>query len=197
VATAIAKVTEGRKVARPLKALIPLIQGELQQGNSAGQEHYMRAGQMLIEAKGQVAHGTWGRWLTKNFDLSDRQAQRYMRWAREQDEIRHGVADVGHRSLRQLDGNTEREREQRKSPQQEAFKRVLRDMARDDFVQERQARDDEVKLHRDLAEDLIDAGYRALATKLHPDRGGSKEAMARLNTVRDDLKAIAATRRFV
>ena len=92
---------------------------------------------------------------------------------------------------------TDREREQRQSTQQQAFRRVLRDVARDDFVQERQARDDEVRLHRELAEELVDIGYRALATKLHPDRGGSKDAMARLNRVRDELKQIAQTRRFV
>jgi hypothetical protein len=42
------------------------------------------------------------------------------------------------------------------------------------------------------AEEAHDLGgeYRALATKLHPDRGGSKEAMARLNRVRDELKQI-------
>ena len=70
-------------------------------------------------------------------------------------------------------------------------------MARDDFVQEKQSREDETKLHRDLADELIDIGYKALATKLHPDRGGSRDAMARLNIVRDELKDIAATRRFV
>jgi hypothetical protein len=31
-------------------------------------------------------------------------------------------------------------------------------------------------------------GYKALAAKLHPDKGGSHEAMARLNRVRDNLK---------
>jgi hypothetical protein len=36
-----------------------------------------------------------------------------------------------------------------------------------------------------------------MATRLHPDRGGSKYAMARLNCVRDELKSIAKTRRFV
>ena len=77
------------------------------------------------------------------------------------------------------------------------FNASLRDVARDDFVQERQARDDEVRLHRELAEELVDIGYRALATRLHPDRGGSKDAMARLNRVRDELKTTAQTRRFV
>ena len=66
------------------------------------------------------------------------------------------------------------------------------------LANERQSRDQEIKLHRDLALQLIDLGYRALATRLHPDtRSGSKEAMARLNVVRDELKSIAATRRFI
>jgi hypothetical protein len=189
--------SEGRKIARPLKVLIPMIQSELQQGNSAGHEHYRRAGEMLIEAKDQVGHGGWGRWLAKNFDMSARQAQEYMRWAREHDQKRAGGAQVMYSSLREMRGATERDREHRQSTQQQQFRRILRDVAREDFVQERQARDDEVRLHRELAEELVDIGYRALATRLHPDRGGSKDAMARLNRVRDELKQIAQTRRFV
>jgi hypothetical protein len=191
----VAAIATPRAIARPLKMLIPLIQSELQQGNSAGHEHYTEAGRMLIEAKEQLAHGAWGRWLAKNFDLSHRQASEYMRWARERNQI--GAASANFTSLNQMRGETDRARERRNSSQQQAFRRILRDVARDEFVQERQTRDDEVKLHRDLAEELIDIGYRALATKLHPDRGGSKDAMARLNRVRDELKAIAQTRRFV
>jgi hypothetical protein len=187
--------SEGRNIGRPLKVLIPMIQSELQQGNSAGQEHYRRAGEMLIEAKDQVSHGQWSRWLTKNFDLSIRTAQDYMRWAREHDQMRGGAAH--YRSMRAFTGHTERDREHRQSTQQQQFRRILRDVARDDFVQERQARDDEIRLHRELAEELVDIGYRALATRLHPDRGGSKDAMSRLNRVRDELKQIAQTRRFV
>jgi hypothetical protein len=67
----------------------------------------------------------------------------------------------------------------------------------DRLADERQSRDNEIKLHRELALKLIDLGYRALATRLHPDRGGSRDAMGRLNIVRDELKSIAATRRFV
>jgi len=185
------------EVSRPLKVLIPLIQGELQQGNDAGQEHYRRAGEMLLEAKEQVAYGRWGSWLTKNFDLSNRQAQVYMQWARHTKQMRAADAQVPYPSLRGVTGHTERERGHRQSSQQQAFRRVLRDVARDDFVQERQTRDDEIKLHRDLADELIDIGYRALATRLHPDRGGSKDAMARLNRVREELKQLAQTRRYI
>lgn len=189
--------SEGRKVARPLKMLIPMIQSELQQGNAAGQEHYRIAGEMLIEAKDQVGHGGWGRWLTKNFDLSTRTAQEYMQWARKHEQLRAGGAQVPYLSLREARGSTERDREHRQSKTQQDFRRVLREVARDDFVQERQARDDEIRLHRELAEELVDIGYRALATRLHPDRGGSKGAMTRLNRVRDELKQMAQTRRFV
>ena len=185
-----------RRVARPLKTLIPMIQSELQQGNSAGQDHYRRAGEMLIEARDQLGRGAWGQWLTKNFDLSTRTAQLYMQWARGH-ETRTGGSHFPYRSLSEMRGKTERDREDRQSKQQQAFRRVLRDVARDDFVQERQAHKQEIDLHRELAEELIDIGYRALATRLHPDRGGSKEAMTRLNRVRDELKEIAGTRRFI
>lgn len=192
-----AVATQSRNVARPLKVLIPLIQGELQRGNNAGHEHYRRAGEMLLEAKEQVGYGGWGRWLQKNFALHRDTANTYMRMAVAHREFTAGVRQVAPTSLRSIVGKTDRDRERRQSPQQQNFQRVLRDIARDEFVQERQARDDEVKLHRDLAEELIDIGYRALATKLHPDRGGSKDAMARLNRVRDELKSIAQTRRYV
>jgi DnaJ-class molecular chaperone len=73
----------------------------------------------------------------------------------------------------------------------------LRDVARDDFAQERQAHEEEVRLHRQLAQEYCDAAYHSLAMKLHPDHGGTKEAMTRLNRVHHELKAIAKARRFV
>ena len=55
---------------------------------------------MLIEAKGQVAYGGWGRWLKKNFELSDDTARRYMRWARQQDEKPSGARETSYTSPR-------------------------------------------------------------------------------------------------
>jgi Protein of unknown function (DUF3102) len=191
MATTVAK--KHHQIARPLKVLIPMIQGEIQMGNEAGYSHYVKAGELLIEAKDQIPYGSWGRWLSKNFDLSKTTANVYMRMARSH--LDDPAVEVP--STRQFTGATDRRREDYQSKQQKDFRRILRDLPRDTFLQERQARDDEVKLHRDLAEELIDIGYRALATRLHPDRGGSKDAMARLNRVRDELKAIAETRRFV
>jgi hypothetical protein len=44
------------------------------------------------------------------------------------------------------------------------------------------------KEQKQEAQRVINAGYRALAAKLHPDAGGSPEEMTRLNQVRDRLK---------
>jgi hypothetical protein len=80
-------VHSNRSVARPLKVLVPLIKTELKAGNRAGVIHYMRAGQMLCEAKGddktpgQVPPGSWSKWLKQNFELSKRTAQLYMQYA--------------------------------------------------------------------------------------------------------------------
>jgi len=49
-------------------------------------------------------------------------------------------------------------------------------------------REQERKLVGDLALEIISIGYKVLATKMHPDKGGSHEAMQRLNAARDLLK---------
>jgi uncharacterized Zn finger protein (UPF0148 family) len=190
-------VQSKRNIARPLKILVPMIQGELAAGNSAAHDHYRHAGEMLIEARQQVTHGSWGRWLTKNFDLSRHTAAVYMQWARHAaEQMARPSQHTAFSSLNEMRGGTERRREERQAKQQQQLRRLLREVPRDDFAQERQRREDEIKLHRELALQLIDLGYRALATKLHPDRGGSRDAMMRLNHVRDELKSIAEARRF-
>jgi hypothetical protein len=188
----VAVASAARKaISRPLKVLVPLIKDELAAGDEAGLEHYRAAGQMLIEAKSQVADGSWGRWLNKHFEifeLNERTARRYMRLAR--------FADKSDNVVR----GTSYSKAIGEKPARSAWSSVHHAADRINvtrLVDERQARDDEIKLHRDLALQLIDLGYRALATRLHPDRGGSRDAMTRLNTVRDELKSIAATRRFV
>jgi hypothetical protein len=55
-------------------------------------------------------------------------------------------------------------------------------------VEEIQRREDERRLVRKLAHQVIDDGFKVRARALHPDKGGSTEAMARLNRVRAMLK---------
>jgi hypothetical protein len=46
---------------------------------NAALTHAMSAGELLMEAKGQLSHGAFGPWLKENFAGSDRTARAYMR----------------------------------------------------------------------------------------------------------------------
>lgn len=189
--TQLATARASQTIARPLTVLVPLIREELTAGNIAGLEHYLRAGEMLLEARDQVAPFKWGKWLTKNFALSRQTAYDYMKLAERVRDEPDLVKRAG-QSIRAI-AHPERKPERLQwRPVITATKHV--DV--DTFRESRQARADEVQLHRDLALELIDIGYKALATRLHPDRGGSKDAMRRLNRVRDELKHVAANRRY-
>jgi hypothetical protein len=193
-----AAVIRKTQVARPLKVLVPLIQEELIAGNEAGMDHYIRAGRMLNEVRdsGQVSYGSWGRWVKDNFHISRVTASDYMRIASKVEEDPSCKA-----SLTSIDAALDREPRTIKSiTKKNKLKSLFDGVDRVNVTRlsdERQSRDDEIKLHRDMALQLIDLGYRALATRLHPDAGGSRDAMSRLNTVRHELKDFAATRRFV
>lgn len=185
-----------KAIGRPLKVLIPLIQHDLEHGDRAGMDYYAAAGDKLLEAKTQVAYGYWGSWLSKNFKISDRQARTYMRYAQLRTDAKNGTGGSElPRSLSEMQGKTARVREHRANEQ--PFRAVLKELDIDVFTQEKQTRDDEIRLHREMALELIDLGFKAMASRLHPDRGGSKDAMARLNRIRQELKGIAETRRFV
>lgn len=195
-ATAVASRRSTTSIGRPLKVLIPLIQRDLENGNRAGMTYYADAGAKLLEAKSQVAFGSWGRWVSKNFALNERTARDYMRVARIREDHQNGTPGaVLPTSLNEARGGTQRRREQRAHEQ--PFRAALGEIETDVYAQEKQTRDDEVRLHRDIAVELVDLGYKALASRLHPDRGGSKDAMVRLNRVREELKGLAKTRRFV
>lgn len=42
-------------------------------------QHAIEAGRLLLHVKTQLMHGEWRAWLAANVDVSERQAQRYMR----------------------------------------------------------------------------------------------------------------------
>lgn len=56
--------------------------------------HALAAGDMLIEAKGLVAHGEWLPWLADNCGIPKRTAQLYMRLAKHRELIEAKSADV-------------------------------------------------------------------------------------------------------
>jgi DUF3102 family protein len=173
-------------VARPPRVLVPLIQKELADGQAAGVEHYRRAGELLNEAKAGVSHGEWTAWLVEHFDLSSRTATRYMRLAGQAEEVENG-----HR--RPISTTLSAAVDTPREHHQPAWHRpVLHHVARvdtDRLAQEARDVRAEAKLVRDLAAEIINIGYKALATRLHPDkRDGSAEAMTRLNRARALLR---------
>jgi hypothetical protein len=171
------------RVVRPLPVLVPLIKDELAAGYKAGVEHYRRVGEMLIEAKSQLDPDEWQPWLKRNFELGGETARRYMLLARKSDENENARIRAP-RTLSELMGDA------RTGPEK-AFRSVASQTIRinlERLDRERQSREHEAKLVKQLAYQLIDIGYRVLSTKLHPDKGGSHQAMKRLNHVRDLLR---------
>jgi len=56
--------------------------------------HAIRAGELLLEAKREVAHGEWENWLQANVPFQPRTARAYMQLARLDPEKRQRVADL-------------------------------------------------------------------------------------------------------
>jgi hypothetical protein len=113
--------------------------------------------------------------------------------------------DAGHGAVRQIETHVfksirESEREihpdRKHGSGQAAWERPVRQAVStfnpEAYAKELQNRAKERELERKLALKLIDIGYKVLAAQLHPDkRGGSAEAMSRLNSVRTRLKNAA------
>jgi hypothetical protein len=129
--------------------------------------------------------------------LSRMTAWRYMRLSEmyEQGGDRIAGATIDTDTLTELTQG-QKTRRAKKRKKSKPLTDAIADVDVDYLAAERETRDKEVTLHRDLALELIDIGYKALATRLHPDVGGSRDAMRRLNRVRDELKDMAKTRRF-
>lgn len=184
-----------REVARPIKVLEKLIKEDIETGEQAGMKYYRAAGEKLIEA--QAGHyegdssGFWS-WATKNFRKSKDQLRTYMALAA-------GNSNKSFESLKQFRreglghsdhpvGPGTRIYREWTSPVDAVAERA-RNEARRLAAQEELTRAQEREAEAKLGLRLIDIGFKVLAQELHPDRGGSKEAMARLSRVRDRLKA--------
>ena len=83
----------------PMVALAEAISREHEAAVNAAREglqHARRAGALLLEAKGQCAHGEWLPWVHERCAFSERTAQVYMRIARQWPELENPqrVADL-------------------------------------------------------------------------------------------------------
>jgi hypothetical protein len=188
-------------VARPLKVLEKLIHEDLSKARQAGEAaasaaaepYYRAAGEKMIEAKAYLSQGDFEPWIRAKFKISPRHARRYMGFARATANIDFGRARPQSFSeyMREEGGDAGYGRVVRKKEWHDPVKEALQSVNLGRLAQESLKRGEEQRLQTQLALKLIDIGYKALATKLHPDKGGSREAMSRLNAVRTRLKQFA------
>jgi hypothetical protein len=189
-----------KMVARPLNVLVPLIKEDLQKGSEAAQTaaepYYRAAGEKMLEAKSQLSQGDFEPWIKRNFNISPRHARRYMSFARATADRENGRARPFvsfSEYMREEGGDPGYGKVVRKTNWHEPVKESI-ERARKEAQRIRDAeltRVQEREAERQLALRLIDIGYKVLAKELHPDKGGSRDAMTRLTTVRDRLKAHA------
>jgi len=181
-------------VARPLRVLVPLIKEDLQHAREAGERaakpYFEAAGEKMIEAKDQMSHGEFIPWVRRNFDIGIRAAQMYMAIARSDPKKRNAFRiSTGLREA--VRSTTNNPNFGKPASWQEPVREALGKVNLDTMRQAELKRSEERDLQRKLALQLIDIGFKALASKLHPDKGGSRDAMSRLNAVRDRLKNCA------
>jgi len=187
---------EEHRMVRSLPVLVLLIQEDLSSGRDAAQRagmpYYKAAGEKLLEAKGQLKHGEWGPWLKQNFALTQETARTYMKLAETvgaENPSALGISSLGD-LLRKTGSNRDARRAQQKPGSDEPAQQIVNPVGTGTLGADLDERilQDEREAERTLAVQLIDLGYKALARKLHPDKGGSPDAMQRLNVVRDRLK---------
>lgn len=184
----------GEQLARPLKVLVPLIKDDLRQAdeaaNQAGMPYYISAGEKLLEAKAtndkDVRPMNWVTWLNTNFHLSQTTAYRYMAAAKKTARGKVTFTTVSEAyEPRRHPGH----RPDWIPPVHDVLKQVR--TAALNLRQRDISLTKERDLERRLALKLIDIGYKVLSVELHPDKGGSHDAMSRLNRVRSRLKSAA------
>jgi hypothetical protein len=189
MSTEVAEKT-GKQLSRPLHVLVPLIKDDLKHVEEAGLPYKQAAGAKLIEAKSQLKHGEWFPWLERNFALSKKTAQTYMNFAETMDgsktkNLRFSSLNEFHRETGSSNYRSVTSKRDWHEPVKQILGRVDIETLRDTELK----RADERIALKKLKLQLIDIGFKALATKLHPDKGGSRDAMARLNQARNELKA--------
>src|SRR5262245_15950757 len=184
------------QVARPLHMLVPLIKQDLQAAEDAAETaaapHRQAAAEKLAEARSQTTYAEFLSWAHRNFGIRETQAQRYLSAAKhwKNNPQARGAKSIN-AALKAAGDKGYMPNKPRPQDWHNPIKETLNGVDIETLNRQKDAltRAQEREAQRKLALQLIDIGYKALATKLHPDKkGGSREAMTRLNQVRDRLK---------
>jgi hypothetical protein len=179
---------ETQSIARPLKVLVPLIKQDIeameQTVDKIVSPYYLSLGEKLLEANKQTSYGNWEIWIKENFNLSRQTAFNYMDYAQKANvkPVLHlSYADYlkARKEQTKLKQKTEQAQAQR-SPAAwaEAWTRKS-----EQIVADRQERENQ----RELFKKVFNLGYKEMAKKLHPDKGGTNEGMHQLQEVKQLL----------
>jgi hypothetical protein len=208
--TAAARVeAETTTIVRPLREWEELINNDIKRGDEAGKEYHIAAGTKLIEVEDTNFFGRpkqefwkWAAGPKGRFGKSREQLTQYMNMAFDTKRLEDRASARGgmSRGYKNLEDYRRKRGQHRPSkgrvsrgyqvPIDSILTKANTDAAR--IRQESLNRMEEREAQRKLALQLIDIGYRALSSRFHPDKqGGSKDAMTRLNIVRDRLKGSA------
>jgi hypothetical protein len=184
--------SEPATVARPLHVLSALIKADLKDAKEAAEEaaapYYQSIADKMVEARLQQTYAETVSWAHRNFGFRETQCKHYLKigrfkgnygGARPPSTLSEAIRATGGRPRGAARGGSGWHK-----PVTEAIGRVNVEALKQDALAKQQER----ALQRKLALSLIDIGYKALAAKLHPDKGGSREAMMRLNRVRELLR---------
>ncbi len=186
---------EAGEVARPLKTLTALIKEDFEQAEQAGMDYFIAAGEKLYEVRdGHFARDASGfyAWAEKNFGKKQTQIRTYIalataRLAKPQRTFKN-IDDFKRKAQghsRPTSGRTHRAWAADVDAVADKARAEMRRLAAEDALTRQQEREAEAK----LGLRLIDIGFKVLARELHPDKGGSRDAMARLNKVRERLRS--------
>jgi hypothetical protein len=147
---------------RPLSVLLPLLYRELALGRHGDKEHDANAAEMLVEARTHFTRGGWSKWLKENFEMPHHVVLKYVKDAAEFRQRQEEMKEISRMGWTAYLGGYS---------------------VRGSFGFGTSKRD------RELYSQIIDAGYKVMATKLHPDHGGTNDDMLRLNRFRESMRA--------
>lgn len=181
------------QLARPPSALVPLIRAAISAVDKSKQE----IADLLAEAR--VSFDTFSEflgWANRHFGYKETQATQLLSVGRYRQNdpaaarlpsLNATLRAMGH--SRPTTGRVTREWQPDVDAIAERARREQDRISR--AAEEELTRKQEREAQRELSLRIIDIGYKVLAKELHPDKGGSREMMARLNRARDHLKQMA------
>ncbi len=189
-----AMAERSKQIARSPKMLKPLIEQQVRLGYQAGTMFFKQAGLMLLEARESItAPQLWSRYVLSlrvdDHPITTHQAKAWMRLGRSEQ------LGLGHRGVEDAKRDP---RTRSQAPTGRPFGTSTRATSRE---LDEETQENKEKRHREFREHrraeraemllLVAAGYKQLALKRHPDKGGSSEAMHLLREARDILMKYA------